>query len=71
LIFVLIWICLFFGGSILPPATGIYVASVEPEDRTTATSIGVIMFNILGYFGAPFVSGYYDNNTENTVHILK
>jgi MFS family permease len=56
-IFVLIWILLFFGGGVLPAATGINIGSVLPQYRTAANSFSLICFNMLGYFGAPFISG--------------
>ena len=60
-VLVLLSIALFACGAIVPGATGIYISSVSPQYRTTATSISVVMFNVLGYFGAPFISGLVMN----------
>ncbi len=56
IIFVLIWVCLFFGGAVLPAATGISLAVVREEDKNYASSLSAFMTNILGYAGAPFIS---------------
>jgi hypothetical protein len=53
---VLVFIGLFCGAGILPSATNVCISSVEPEQRQVASSVSVTMFNLIGYFGAPFIT---------------
>lgn len=53
-----LWGLLFFGGAVLPSATGIYIAAVPLSMRALASSVSVVLFNLLGYFLSPFVSGW-------------
>ena len=63
---VLIWLLLFFGGSVLPPVTGIMLNSVEQTKRTSANSVANFCYNLLGYLPAPtfygLVSSIVDDN---------
>ena len=54
---VLIWLLLFFGGSILPPVTGIMLNTVQESKRTSANSIANLCYNLLGYLPAPSFYG--------------
>eukprot|EP01052_Picozoa_sp_SAG31_P061385 SAG31_NODE_20470_length_573_cov_1.143460_1_plen_138_part_01 len=45
-----LWGLLFFGGACVPGTTCIFVAAVPLELRPLATSFGVVLFNLLGYF---------------------
>ena len=54
---VLIWLLLFFGGAVLPPATGILMSSVPPEMRALSNSVSMLLYNCLGYFLGPFLPG--------------
>ena len=53
----MIWILLFFGGSIVPPLTGIMLNSIKPELRSFANSNATMLINLLGYLPAPAVYG--------------
>jgi MFS family permease len=56
-VIVLIWLLLFFGGAVLPPATGILMSSVPPEMRALSNSVSMLLYNCLGYFLGPFLPG--------------
>eukprot|EP00298_Acanthocystis_sp_HF-20_P002283 c12709_g1_i1.p1 GENE.c12709_g1_i1~~c12709_g1_i1.p1 ORF type:complete len:358 (+),score=143.24 c12709_g1_i1:90-1076(+) len=53
----LLWFVLFFGGSILAPATGIILRSVPQEVRPFASSMSMLMYTLLGYSAGPVITG--------------
>ena len=53
----LLWILLFFGGSVLPCMTGIMLNTVDRHFKTTANSIANLSYNLIGYLPAPIVYG--------------
>jgi len=53
----LLWVLLFFGGSVLPGGSGIFISVIPPTIRTIGSSFAAIVFNLLGYFLSPFLSG--------------
>lgn len=54
---VFMWFLLFFGGSVLPPATGILIASVDPSLRPFASSFCIFAYSIFGYALGSFLPG--------------
>eukprot|EP00920_Eleutheroschizon_duboscqi_P036982 GHVT01088661.1.p2 GENE.GHVT01088661.1~~GHVT01088661.1.p2 ORF type:complete len:147 (-),score=19.47 GHVT01088661.1:1325-1765(-) len=52
-----IWILLCLGGAMLPPLTGILMASVDAELRTFASGFSMFMYNVLGYALGTFLPG--------------
>ncbi|KDO26733.1 hypothetical protein SPRG_07896 [Saprolegnia parasitica CBS 223.65] len=54
-----LWLLLFFGGSILPACTGIFISASPVQLRSLASSVSVMVFNILGYALAPELTGVY------------
>lgn len=52
-----IWMVLFFGGALLPPVTGVSVASVPPDIRAFSTSVAMFIYTLFGYAAAPLVCG--------------
>ena len=52
-----IWFILFFGGALLPTATGISVSSVPPHTRPLASACAMLFYNLIGYGMAPVVCG--------------
>ena len=52
----LAWFLMFFGGCLLPTATGINVNALEKEFRSSASSVSQLIFNLGGYFMAPVAS---------------
>eukprot|EP00922_Rhytidocystis_sp_ex-Travisia-forbesii_P008645 GHVS01012663.1.p1 GENE.GHVS01012663.1~~GHVS01012663.1.p1 ORF type:complete len:866 (-),score=214.69 GHVS01012663.1:875-3472(-) len=44
-----IWLILFFGAAILPPATGIIIAAVDADIRAFASGFSMTVYNIFGY----------------------
>ncbi|DAZ95800.1 TPA: hypothetical protein N0F65_009196 [Lagenidium giganteum] len=54
---VCLWLLLFFGGSILPACTGIFISVVPAQHRALASSVSVMIFNLLGYSLSPYLTG--------------
>ncbi|OMJ84676.1 hypothetical protein SteCoe_14132 [Stentor coeruleus] len=52
----LLWLLLFFGGCIVPAATGIIVNSVHKEFQSSSSSISQLIFNFGGFFLSPLMS---------------
>lgn len=52
-----LWLLLFFGGSILPACTGIFISVVPAEHRALASSLSVMVFNLFGYSLSPYLTG--------------
>ena len=55
---ILLWTFLFFGASIIPIATGIMISSVPKDCQATSSSISQLVFNLLGYFSSPMITGF-------------
>ena len=54
---VLLWLLLFSGGFILPPMTGIMLATIDARLKTTANSLANLIYNLGGYLPGPFIYG--------------
>lgn len=52
-----LWMLLFFGGSILPACTGIFISVVPAAHRALASSFSVMVFNLFGYSLSPYLTG--------------
>lgn len=52
-----LWLLLFFGGSILPACTGIFISVVPAAHRALASSFSVMVFNLFGYSLSPYLTG--------------
>ncbi len=65
-VIVSIWLILFFGGAIVPPATGMLIASVPKNMRAFAASTANMLNNIFGYALAPFIAGSIAKHTGLT-----
>lgn len=61
----LFWITLCNGALLLPIVIGIMLTKVEPEMRPTANSFANFMYNLLGFFPAPFVYGVANELSDN------
>lgn len=57
-VIILLWLVLFFGGSILPACAGILVSIVPRYHRPTSTSLSLVVFNMFGYCLSLVLSGY-------------
>jgi len=57
LVLALIWVLLFFGGAILPPATGMLINTVPLNMRFYASGISMCTYNILGYSAGAALPG--------------
>nr|CCA24186.1 Major Facilitator Superfamily (MFS) putative [Albugo laibachii Nc14] len=53
-----LWLLLFFGGSILPACTGIFISVVPARYRALASSLSVMIFNLFGYSLSPYLTGW-------------
>ena len=58
-IIVLVWFLLFFGGAIIPAATGLILASVPEAMRPFASAISMLFNNIMGFAGGTFLPGIF------------
>ncbi len=54
---ILMWLLLFFGGSIVPGLTGIMLSSIPSNYKETANSVTHFCYNLMGYLPAPFLYG--------------
>ena len=54
---ILAWCLLFFGGAIVPSATGLLMVGVAKEHRNVASSLAAMTFSLFGYFLGPFLCG--------------
>ncbi|KEP66592.1 UNVERIFIED_CONTAM: transporter, major facilitator family protein [Hammondia hammondi] len=52
-----IWFILFFGGGILPIASGLLLATVDEELRTKASGAATLFYTLLGYTAGTFLPG--------------
>jgi hypothetical protein len=60
---ILIWLCIFFGGCILPGMTGIIMSSIPGKFKTSANSITHLCYNLFGYLPSPLLYGVICNLT--------
>ena len=54
---VVFWMLLFWGGAMVPTATGIAVSSVPKRQQNASGALGQLIYNIFGFFLAPNMSG--------------
>lgn len=54
------WFLLFCGGSILPSATGIVLASAPADKRTEASGLAMLLYTFLGYMLGSFLPGLFN-----------
>ena len=55
---ILLWAFLFFGAAIIPIAIGIMISCVPKDCQATSSSISQIVYNLLGYFCSPMITGF-------------
>jgi predicted MFS family arabinose efflux permease len=53
----LMWLLLFFGGSIVPGLTGIMISSTHEKTKEVSNSITHLCYNLCGYLPSPFLYG--------------
>lgn len=58
----LLWVVFFFGGAVMPSATGIMLSSVPRPIRAFASSMAQLFQNLLGYLPSPFLYGVVKNS---------
>lgn len=52
-----IWLTLFFGGAIVPAASGIVIEVVKPEQRVNSSAFAQVAFNVCGYALGAYLPG--------------
>ena len=57
LVISLCWFLLFWGGAIVPAATGLILASVPDSLRSFSSAMSMLWYNVLGFAGGTFVPG--------------
>ena len=62
---ILLWTFLFFGASIIPISTGIMISCVPKDCQATSSSISQLIFNLLGYFSSPMITGFIMDRFDN------
>ena len=62
---ILLWTFLFFGAAIIPIGTGIMISSVPKDCQATSSSISQLVFNLLGYFSSPMITGFIMDRFED------
>lgn len=62
----LIWLLLFFGGSIVPGLTGILINSASNRMKEVSNSITHLCYNLLGYLPSPVLYGLVCKYTGGT-----
>ena len=55
----LVWFVLFFGGAIVPGATGLVLSSVPSKLDSLASAMSMLAFNIVGYAGGVLIPALY------------
>ena len=67
---VLLWMLLFFGGCVLPAATGITVNSMPKEYQSSSSAVSQLAFNLGGFFLSPVLSATIMDQFDNEIEAL-
>jgi hypothetical protein len=59
LVIAFIWLTLFFGGALVPAATGILLSCVPSQMRNFASACAQMVYNLFGYCLSPLLSGAF------------
>ena len=54
-----VWLVLFFGGAIVPGATGMVISSVDPRLKAFSSAMSMLTYNVLGYSAGTIIPGGY------------
>ena len=54
---IFVWFVLFFGGAIMPAATGLVISAVPDSMRAFSSAMSQMVFNTLGYGAGSFLPG--------------
>lgn len=63
---ILMWLLLFFGGSVTPGLTGIMLSSIPDNSKEIGNSLTQLCYNLLGYLPSPFLYGLVCKYTGGT-----
>jgi len=55
--FLLIWVVLFCGAAAVPCCTGLSLSCVPKDLRPVACSVGMMVYNLVGWFSGPLLTG--------------
>ena len=69
--YILLWMLFFFGGCLVPTATGITVDYVDKELQSSGSSLSQFMFNFGGFFLAPILSAAIMDRFEDRLEALE
>jgi MFS family permease len=58
-VLMMVWLVLFFGGAIVPGATGLVLSSVPSKLRVVSSGFSIFVFNICGYMAGTMVPAMY------------
>eukprot|EP00743_Colponemidia_sp_Colp-15_P000739 GILK01000818.1.p1 GENE.GILK01000818.1~~GILK01000818.1.p1 ORF type:complete len:578 (+),score=69.61 GILK01000818.1:89-1822(+) len=61
----LVWLLLFFGGAILPAATGVLMSAVPVFMRSFSSAVSMLTYNTLGYAAGAFLPGVVMDASED------
>lgn len=61
----ILWVVFFFGGAVMPPATGIMISAIPRPIRAFGSSTAQLFQNLLGYLPSPFLYGLVKNSTQS------
>jgi MFS transporter, Spinster family, sphingosine-1-phosphate transporter len=67
---ILLWFLLFFGGCIIPSATGIIVNSMPKELQSSSSSVSQLFFNFGGFFLSPILSAAVMDQFKDKIEAL-
>ena len=67
---ILLWMLLFFGGCVLPAATGITVNSMPKEYQSSSSAVSQLAFNLGGFFLSPVLSATIMDQFDNEIEAL-
>lgn len=68
--FLLLWLLFFFGGCLVPSASGIIVDSIGKDLQSSASALSQFMFNFGGFFLAPVVSAAFMDRFQDKTEAL-
>lgn len=66
----LLWLLLFFGGCVVPSATGVIVNSMPKEYQSSSSSVSQLIFNFGGFFLSPLISAAIMDQFDNEIQAL-
>ncbi len=69
IIITLIWFLLFWGGAIMPTATGLILSSVPVSLRSFSSAVSMFLYNMLGYALGATLPGFLQTQIESNYNV--